>query len=381
MQRIGLPDARVVIAGVVDIDQNADGIVPRRLSNRWRYQFPLEVEVLASSPSGVRLAFTTTSTTVGLELLATHFKLGDGAPYRAAIDLVVDGRLIDSQPFTEGNAIVVDAKTGAFSFEHGEPTTIEFDDVPNGQRVELWLPSNSTGALRAVHVDEGASLSAPPPDHRPRWVHYGSSISHCLEAHSGSRTWPSTAARIGDVQLTNIALAGQCQLDGFAARTMREQPADLLSLKVGINIVNGDTLRQRTFAPALHSFIDTVREGHPHTPLVVVSPIVCPAHEEHAGPSDGSSGTTVALGTAVTESQGALTLVQIREIVSGVVAARQKAGDDNLHYLDGRALFDEADLADLPDGLHPNGDGYVRMGERFAAYAFTDGGPFATRGR
>ena len=377
MQRIGLPDARVVVAGVVDIDQNADGIVPRRLSNKWRHQFPLEVEILASSPSGVRLAFATDSRSLGLELLATHFKLGEGAPFRAAIDLIVDGELIASEAFADGNAIVVDAKTGAFSFEHGEPTTISFADVPPGERIELWLPSNSTCELRAIHVDDRATLSAPAPDHRPRWVHHGSSISHCLEAHSGSRTWPSTAARLGDVQLTNVALAGQCQLDGFTARTMRDQPADLLSLKVGINIVNGDTLRHRTFAPALHAFIDTVREGHPNTPFVVVSPILCPAHEEHAGPSDGSSGTTVALGTAVTEAQGALTLVQIRDIVSGVVAARQKAGDANLHYLDGRTLFAEADLDDLPDGLHPNGDGYVRMGERFAAFAFTGGGPFA----
>jgi lysophospholipase L1-like esterase len=34
-------------------------------------------------------------------------------------------------------------------------------------------------------------------------------------------------------------------------------------------------------------------------------------------------------------------------------------------------------VGDLPDGLHPNADGYVRMGERFAAYAFAPGGPFA----
>jgi len=32
---------------------------------------------------------------------------------------------------------------------------------------------------------------------------------------------------------------------------------------------------------------------------------------------------------------------------------------------------------DLPDGLHPNSAGYRRMGERFVAYAFAPGGPFA----
>ena len=192
-------------------------------------------------------------------------------------------------------------------------------DVPTADPIELWLPSNSMVELRAIHIDDDATLSAPPDDHRRRWVHHGSSISHCLEAHSGSRTWPSTAARLGDVQLTNLGLAGQCHLDQFTARTIRDQPADLLSLKVGINVVNGDTLRLRTFAPALHGFLDTVREGHPSIPFLVVSPILCPAHEDHAGPSDGSSGTTVALGTPTTEAQGALTLTQIRDIVAAVV--------------------------------------------------------------
>jgi hypothetical protein len=377
MQRIGLPDPRVTIAGAIDLDVNAAGVVPRRLSNRWRYQLPLDVEVLASSPSGVRLVFTTTSPSIALEVLATHFQLGRGPGFRAAIDLVADGELVASTAFTEGHVIVVDAVTGAFSFVPGEPTTITFDDVPAADHVELWLPSNSLVELRAISIDDGASLSAAPPDERRRWVHHGSSISHCLEADGGSRTWPSTAARLGDVQLTNVALAGQCHLDGFTARTMRDQPADLLSLKIGINIVNHDSLRLRTFAPALHAFIDTVREGHPDTPFVVLSPIICPAHEHHAGPSDGSSGTTVALGTPITQAQGALTLTQIRGIVQSVVEARQKEGDANLHYLDGRTLFDEADVGDLPDGLHPNAAGYVRMGERFAAYAFTADGPFA----
>ena len=375
-QRIQLPDARVVVAGVVDLDENADGIVPRRMSNAYRYQYPIEVDILASSPSGVRLVFATTSKTIGVELLATHFQLGTGAAFVSPIDLVANGALVASQPFNEGNVIVVDAATNSFEFVAGEPTTVWLD-VPDAPCIELWLPSNSTVELRALHIDDGAALSAPPQDHRRRWVHHGSSISHCLEAHSGSRTWPSTAAQLGDVQLTNIGLAGQCMLDQFTARTIRDHPADLLSLKVGINIVNGDTLRLRTFAPALHGFLDTVREGHPNIPFIVASPILCPAHEDHAGPSDGSSGTTIALGTPTTQAQGALTLRQIRDIVALVVDARRAAGDTNLHYLDGRALFDEADIADLPDGLHPNGDGYVRMGERFAAIAFAESGVFA----
>lgn len=374
-QRIALPDDRIGIAGAIEIDQTADGVIPRRLSGKWRHQFPMEVDVLASSPSGVRLAFATTSKTVGVELLATHFKLGDGAPFTCALDVVVDGEVVSSHPFTEGHAIVVDAKTGAFSFDVGEPTTVTFD-APTTDAFEVWLPSNSQVELRAIQIDDNATLTAAPVDERRRWTHHGSSISHCLEAHGGSRTWPATAARLANVNLTNVALAGQCHLDQFSARTIRDHPADLLSLKVGINIVNGDTLRLRTFAPALHGFLDTIREGHPSTPFLVISPIWCPAHEDRAGPSDGSSGRTVALGTEVTQNQGALTLRQIRTIITDVVKARRQAGDNNLHYFDGLSLFNEADVADLPDGLHPNGDGYIRIGERFATAVFGPEGVF-----
>ena len=51
---------------------------------------------------------------------------------------------------------------------------------------------------------------------------------------------------------------------------------------------------------------------------------------------------------------GALTLRRIRELEAEIVAARQAAGDANLHLLQGPDLFGPDDVGDLPDGLHPN---------------------------
>lgn len=116
------------------------------------------------------------------------------------------------------------------------------------------------------------------------WLHHGSSISHGSDAASPTRIWPAVAARLGGVELINLGLAGSALLDPFTARAVRDTPADLISLKIGINIVNHDVMRLRAFGPAVHGFLDTVREGHPQTPLLVVSPILCPLHEDTPGP-------------------------------------------------------------------------------------------------
>ena len=75
-------------------------------------------------------------------------------------------------------------------------------------------------------------------------------------------------------------------------------------------------------------------------------------------------------------SAGALTLRRIRGLLAAAVDARRGAGDTNIHYLDGLSLFGPDDAGDLPDLLHPNREGYARMGARFHRLAFVDG-PFA----
>ena len=132
----------------------------------------------------------------------------------------------------------------------------------------------------------------------------------------------------------------------------------------------------RTFPSALHGFLDTVRDGHPDTPILVVTPILCPAHEDAPGPTMNVGGVVEAFARPPELAVGALTLTRIRDLLADIVATRQGQGDANLHLLDGRELFGEGDVGDLPDGLHPNAAGYLRMGERFHALAFSSPGPF-----
>jgi hypothetical protein len=65
---------------------------------------------------------------------------------------------------------------------------------------------------------------------------------------------------------------------------IRDAPADLISVKLGINVVNLDAMRLRAFVPAVNGFLDTIRDGHPDTPLVLISPLFCGIHEDTPGP-------------------------------------------------------------------------------------------------
>jgi hypothetical protein len=169
-------------------------------------------------------------------------------------------------------------------------------------------------------------------------------------------------------------------LDQFVARTIRDLSADVVSVKVGINLVNGDAMRERTFAPALHGFLDTVREGQRETPILLVSPIYCPSVEDKPGPTImGPDGRFVTVDGLDDVRLTCLTLAKIRQTMDDVVAARRKLGDAHLHYLNGLELFGLSDAEDLPDDLHPNAAGYVRIGQRFAALAFGTRGAFAPR--
>jgi hypothetical protein len=326
------------------------------------------------------MCFTTDSSRVEIVAQLIALKTEDRPVASVGLDLVVDGKLVGNTPVTDYHIIhTPDRRKPDIAFIAGSEAHIALALPGDGAKheVEIWLPHNAGIEIRTVSVDDNAVVEESLADTRRKWMHYGSSISHCIEAITPHGVWSVVAADKANVNLYNLGLAGECQLDQFSARVMRDSDADLLSMKVGINVVNLASMRDRVFIPALHGFIDTVREKHAHTPFVVASPIFCPPHETGFGPSVPRADIAAieSRERPVFLANGALSLTRIREIVREVVEQRREAGDHNLHYLDGLDLFGEADQGDLPDLLHPNADGYRRMGERFHSLVF-ENGPF-----
>ncbi|MQA94334.1 MAG: lipase [Streptosporangiales bacterium] len=382
---ISTPVTAELLRGALDVERTEHGLLPHRLPAWARAQFADgQLAMAESQPSGVRVAFRTRATAVELDVVPTK-RVYLGAPPRPAgvYDLTIDGHLAAQADVTGGNTLTWDMATGATEYRPGPGGTVRFSGLPGDPKdVEVWLPHNETTELIALRTD--APVEPMADRGRRVWLHHGSSISHGSDAASPTTTWPALAAALGGVELVNLGFGGSALLDPFTARAVRDAQADLVSIKIGINLVNSDLMRLRAFTPAVHGFLDTIREGHPTTPLLVVSPILCPIHEETPGPSAADLAelgagklTFRAAGDPAERATGKLTLGVIRDELRQIVTQRS-AQDPHLFYLDGRDLYGEPDFAELPlpDQIHPDADTHRRIGERFAELAFAKGGAF-----
>ncbi|NUR28100.1 MAG: lipase [Catenulispora sp.] len=383
LHRVSLADGPVAFRGALEVVATEAGVLPRRLPQWTVAQYPeASMERQATAGSGVRLAFRTSATTIELDVLTTVPMLptDERRPDHAGtFEITIDGAPSGVRKAPVGNVLQLDAAFQVAAFRPGSPTTVRFDALPAGAKeIEIWLPQAVKTEVVALRAD--SPVEPPAPTGRRVWLHHGSSISAGNEAASPLGVWPVIAARAAGVDPVNLGLSGNCFLDPFVARSIRDTQADVISLKLGINFTARAAYRLRTLGPTLHGFLDTIREGHPTTPLLLVSPIACPALERTPGPTVWRDGVFTATGKLEDVAGGALTLEVVRTELHRVVTERAKQ-DPNIAYLNGLDLLSLAEADQfLGEGLHPDPAGYRLIGERFAELAFGPGGALNPRG-
>jgi GDSL-like Lipase/Acylhydrolase family len=378
MIEVPLETAAGFFLGAMGCERTAGGVTPVRLpASAWDRVPDLWAREMFRMGSGVRLAFVTSASAFELDARASVMTIEGGLldTPPPAFDLYVDGHdrgrheisLVAERRFDVEREPILVTQTPV------RQDTLLFGGLGSAEKtVELWFPAN--GIVEVTGLRANAPIRGVDPEGQRRWIHYGSSISHGREVGRPTSTWPAVAARLGDVDLLNLGVGGNCHLDPFVARAIRDTRADAISLKVGIHIAMDATFTRRTFGPALNGFLDTVRDGHPDVPILAISPIICPLLEDATGPI-GTDGDGALTAMPVDGTWNALSLRRIREIVEDIVDARSR-DDRNLFYLDGRSLFGLDDVGELPDGIHPSAGGYVTLAERFARLAFEANGPF-----
>ncbi|MGU3431939.1 lipase [Actinomycetes bacterium M1A6_2h] len=363
------PSDVIRIDGAGDVaPSDHGGVEVRRLPAWTRAQYPDRMTGFVFGASGgIRLAFRTSATTLSVRLHTTGLDVSGEASSLATqvVDVVVDGAHLRRCPI-EINSTIVVGENLSFDVRGGEPSTVVVENLgDDDKQVELWLPNGTVTAPVSVSAD--AQIRPPLPDTRPRWIHYGSSLSQGLEAAGIVSTWPVRVALSRGLAIYDLSFTGNAMLDPFVARSIAAASADHITLELGANIHNGATMTARTFGPAVDGFLDTVRDGHPGTPVTVISPTPFPVAEDRPGPVlRGEDGRYVVAGDETAVLFGALTVQDIRDTLRAIVL-RRSGSDDNLRYIDGRDLLHHHEADRLVDGLHPDDGGHAVIAARFDA--------------
>ena len=169
-------------------------------------------------------------------------------------------------------------------------------------------------------------------------VFYGTSITQGGCANNAGGDYPSIVSRALNLDVVNLGFSGCGQGEPEVAHMIAEIDAGLFALDYVANV------QPPRLKKTLPEFVNILRAKHPKTPIVLMSKIVYAAamyareyREQHE---------------------------QCRDIMIQFYVKARKAGDKNIHFVDGNALISYGTDLALVDGGHPTGAGFQLMAGR-----------------
>lgn len=335
MKNIPLSGGSLRVCGAVDSVVDAEGLRTYRLLSKYLPLTPEPMIEAVQMPSGVRLSFQTDSPDIEIEIDVLPCGLSDSKV--ASMDLLVDGN--PAQQWILKPRCVQTLRAS----EMGTQSKL----------LDIYLPTVAPVIIKAVRVGTDATV-VPDTRHLPRWITYGSSITHCGESDGPANTWAALVARRCGLDLINMGFGSNGMMDACAARSLAETPAERISLKLAVNAL-GLHYNERTFVSAGLNMILTIRDQQPDTPILLVSPICFPDGEEPDKPG--------------------LWLQRMRQLDEEIVERMQRYGDTNIAYLDGRQIFGPEDTHLFDESnIHPNAQAQYLIAERFSELVFGPSG-------
>ena len=272
-------------------------------------------------------------------------------PAGVRLELVGDAEAIDiAYRTTSGNLGYRGDGAGiTFSVWRAGRKVGEEEAVLGDGLIRVPLGSSSAEKPAIIYLPEGMqpliqSLTAvkgeirPAPD-LPRWIAYGDSVTQGWMASGPAQGWAAIAARKAGLDLANLGYAAAGRGEIVSAEHIADLPADIISLAYGASCWSRIPHSVGMVAEGFAAFLDVVRDGHPTTPIVVVSPLLRPDAEDEPN----------RLGA---------TLADIRHTIESITRDRIVSGDQTLALVAGESIIAAEHLG---DGIHPDDEGHKRI--------------------
>lgn len=306
--------------------------VYRRLPAKPPYPLPAAVDELAWCTAGGQVKFRTDSGKIVLKVRLRDAGGMDHMPQTGMSGF----DLYTGEPGKETFHSVTRFACGATEF-----TSELFNSSRSQLRTfTLNFPLYKGVTEIMIGLQAGAKLAAPPPyrSNRPIVI-YGSSITQGGCASRPGMGFTNILSRRLNRPFINLGFSGSGRGEPDVARNMAriKNPA-MLVLDYEANGMGHDA-----FAKTLPEFISILRATHKQTPILVISKIRY-GQESLAGEPARSSDRR-----------------KSKSMQQRLVSTLRKAGDKNIHFLDGSTLLGKDYWEGTVDGVHPTDLGFSRM--------------------
>jgi lysophospholipase L1-like esterase len=298
-----------------------------RLPARLKETFPTAVWNLALDPTGARIRFRTDSPSVAIQLewprppgMRNMHAFG-----QSGVDLYV-------RDTYWGTAVPDKDAAPGKTYEH-----VYFKGQPRVMRdITIYLSLYSPVKVVGIGLEKDAAVEAAAPFATARpVVFYGTSITQGGCASRAGMSYQAILGRRLNVDHVNLGFSGNGKGEAALARAVAEIDAAAYVLDFAQN--NGTV---ESLAQVYDPFIAILRERHPETPIVAITPIY-----------------------AAGEATGGRRNEEMRALIRKVVSQRIAAGDTRLQLVEGTDLLGASRVDGLVDGTHPNDLGFQWMAE------------------
>ncbi len=191
-----------------------------------------------------------------------------------------------------------------------------------------------------IGLDQNAGILEPQPyEDAKKIVFYGTSITQGGCASRPGLAYPNILSRWLNRECINLGFSA----NGLGEPEMAEVIAEMEDLSLVVLDYEANSATNGRLFASLNNFIEIIRRKQPQIPILVLSRVqYLPDCYDKKLMDNRES---------------------YRNFQKTVVLERRKAGDENLHFLNGNDLWDESFDEYTVDGIHPTDLGFWKMAE------------------